>query len=258
MLDFFTIIRKCNSLSKGLQQHSLLVLKNLVFFRYKMEKELSRTRDEMEKEIERKLKTRQLQDTLTAQQMKFDDATKRLEDEDRFRKMEAGRSLENEKIALKMKELKRENEGLRIKIQALEENNTILKNMKDEGQSEIDRLRRSIEDLRLSVIEASKRDPVPAPQLPQPPPRNDPPIIWTLPMREEKREPAPPPPPPAAPPAPVAPPQPVTLRIEHPPQPQPPPSPLPQTPVRDYAFEDEKRRLKELRKGLEKQEKVII
>ncbi len=217
-----------------------------------MERELSKTRDEMEKEIERKLKTRQLQDSLTAQQMKFDDATKRLEDADKLRKIEADRNLENEKIALMMKELKRENEGLRIKIQALEENNKILKHMKQEGQSEIDRLRRSIEDLRISVLETAKREPITPPQPPpQPQPRNEPPIILTLPIREERREAAPAPPPPAPP----APPQPVTLRIEHPPQQQPPPqSP---TPVRDYAFDEERRRLEELRRGLEKQEKVI-
>ena len=220
-----------------------------------MENELAKTRDEMEKEIERRLRTRQLQDSLTAQQQKFDDVTRRLEEEDKKRRSELGREAETEKISNMVGEFRRENEGLKIKVIALEENNRLLKQMKDESQNEIDRLRRAVEDLRVSVLEATKREPIQIPQAQQPPPPPQPqprpeyPIIMPITMPEPKREPSP-----APPPQPVPTPQPpVTVHIQQPPQPE---AKVETAPVRDYGFEEEKRKLEELRKGLEKQERV--
>lgn len=223
-----------------------------------MENELAKTRDEMEKEIERRLRTRQLQDSLTAQQQKFDDVTRRLEEEDKKRRSELGREAETEKISNMVGEFRRENEGLKIKVVALEENNRLLKQMKDESQNEIDRLRRAVDDLRVSVLEATKREPIqiPQPQQQQPPPpppqpRPEYPIIMPITMPEPRREPSPAPPPQPAP----TPQPPVTVHIQQPPQPE---AKRETTPVRDYGFEEEKRKLEELRKGLEKQERVRL
>ena len=50
-----------------------------------MEWEINRSRDEMEKEIERQFKAKQLSDSLNAHQQRFDEVTKRLEEEERIR-----------------------------------------------------------------------------------------------------------------------------------------------------------------------------
>ena len=208
-----------------------------------MEMEIKRMRDEMEKEIERRLQTKQLQDSLNLQQQKIDDATKRLEEEERKRRLNLGREAESEKISSLLNDVKRENEALKIKISALEENNRLLKQMKEESQNEIERLRKSIEDLRSTILEASKRDP-PS----QPPNRSEYPIIMPINIPEPKRDPTPSP---APPPQPVASPQPVTVHIQ-----QPQKSDESLSRERDRELEEERRRLKELRKGLERQETV--
>ena len=43
-----------------------------------------------------------------------------------------------------------ENEGLKIKMKALEDSNLILKNLKEEGQKEVERLRTAVEDLKVT------------------------------------------------------------------------------------------------------------
>ena len=208
-------------------------------FRLKMEKEMKKMSEEMEKEIERRLQAKHLQDSLHLQQQKIDDATKRLEEEDRKRRIDFGREAETEKMSSLLNDVKRENEALKMKVSALEENNHLLKQMKQESQNEIDRLRKSIEDLRLTIQEAAKRNPPSQP-------RSEYPIVMPINIPEPKREPTP------APPPPVASPQPVTVHIQ-----QPQNSEEKQSREIERELEEERRRLKELRKGLEKQETVI-
>lgn len=45
----------------------------------------SRSRDEMEKEIERQYRAKQLSESLSAHQQRFDEVTKRLEEEEKAR-----------------------------------------------------------------------------------------------------------------------------------------------------------------------------
>ena len=206
-----------------------------------MDKEIKKMNEEMEKEIERRLQTKQLQDSLNLQQQKIDDAAKRLEEEDRKRRLDFGKEAENEKISSLLNDVKRENEALKMKISALEENNRLLKQMKQESQNEIDRLRKSIEDLRSTILEVSKRDPPPQSS------RTEYPIVMPINIPEPKRDPTPIPAP-----QPVASPQPVTVHIEQPQKPE-----ESQSRERERELEEERRRLKELRKGLEKQETVI-
>ena len=206
-----------------------------------MDKEMKKMNEEMEKEIERRLQTKQLQDSLNLHQQKMDDAAKRLEEEDRKRRLDFGKEAENEKISSLLNDVKRENEALKMKISALEENNRLLKQMKQESQNEIDRLRKSIEDLRSTILEVSKRDPPPQPSRPEYP------IVMPINIPEPKRDPTPTPAP-----QPVASPQPVTVHIEQPQKPE-----DSQSRERERELEEERRRLKELRKDLERQETVI-
>ena len=203
-----------------------------------MDNERKRMSEEMEKEIERRLQAKQLQDSLNLQQQKIDDATKRLEEEERKRRIEFGREAENEKISSLLSDVKRENEALKMKISALEENNRLLKQMKQENQNEIDRLRKSIEDLRVTILETTKRDPLPQPSRPEYP------IVMPINIPEPKRD---------STPMPTAnSPQPVTVHIQ-----QPEKSEEKQSRDRERELEEERRRLKELRKGLERQETVM-
>ena len=215
--------------------------------REKLEKEMNKTREEMEKDIERKLKTKQLQDSLAAQQQKFDDATRRLEEEERKRRLEYGKEAELDKISSLFSEVKRENEGLKMKISALEENNNLLKQMKQESQGEIDRLRRTMEDLRTTILEKSQREPVAATQPPPPQQRPEYPIIMPITLPETRRDPTPVPP---AQPIP-SPQPPVTVNVQQPQQ-----NEREKVSAKSDEFEGEKRRLEELRRGLEKQERV--
>ena len=60
------------------------------------------------------------------------------------------------KSEIAINELERENDGLKAKIKALEDNNSVLKTLKEEGQREVDRLRKAVEELKYIV--ESKRD----------------------------------------------------------------------------------------------------
>lgn len=208
-----------------------------------MENEIKRAREEMEKEVERRLQTKLLQDSLNLQQQQIDDATKKLEEEDRRRRFDFGREAEKEKISSVLQDARRENEALKMKISALEENNRLLKQMKQESQNEMDRLRKTIEDLKSTIIETSKRETMQPP--PQPAPnRPEYPIVMPITIPEPRREPTPTPPP-----QPVPSQQPVTVHIQQPQQPEP-----NQSRDRDYEIENEKRRLEQLKKDLKRQE----
>lgn len=129
--------------------------KRLAEEKYRMERDLDRSRDDIEKEIERRLRTKQLSESLAVQQQRFDEVTRRLEEEEKSRrdKMQEHDNRKHESI---INELARENEGLKAKVAALEDNNKVLKNLKEEGQREVDRLRGAVEELK--IIVESKRE----------------------------------------------------------------------------------------------------
>ena len=124
--------------------------------KFRMERDLDRSRDDIEKEIERRLRTKQLSDSLATQQQRFDEVTKRLEEEEKNRR-ETMLDNDRRKYEAIIQDLSRENDGLRTKMTVLEDNNTILKNLKDEGQYEVERLRRAVEELK-NVVEAKKEN----------------------------------------------------------------------------------------------------
>ena len=47
-----------------------------------------------------------------------------------------------------MEDVRRENEGLRLKLEAVQDSNKLLKSLKEEGQQEVERLRKAVEELR--------------------------------------------------------------------------------------------------------------
>jgi len=121
-----------------------------------MERDMDRSRDDIEKEIERRLRTKQLSESLSVQQQKFDEVTRRIEEEERKR-VEKLLDNDNKKLDSILNDLSRENEGLKAKVEALEDNNNVLKNLKEEGQQEVERLRRAVEDLK-NVVEMRREN----------------------------------------------------------------------------------------------------
>lgn len=122
--------------------------------KFRMERDLDRSKDDIEKEVERRLRSKQLSETLLAQQQRFDEVARRLEEDEKNR-YERLKDTEFRKFEIQIGELQRENDGLKTKIQLLEDNNKVLKSLKEEGQQEVERLRRAVEDLK-TVIEAKK------------------------------------------------------------------------------------------------------
>ena len=122
--------------------------------KFRMERDLDRSRDDIEKEVERRLRSKQLSESLLAQQQRFDEVAKRLEDEEKNR-YERLKDTEFRQFETKIGELQRENEGLKAKINLLQDNNKVLKSLKEEGQQEVERLRKAVEDLK-NVIEARR------------------------------------------------------------------------------------------------------
>ena len=122
--------------------------------KFRMERDLDRSKDDIEKEIERRLRSKQLSETLLAQQQRFDEVARRLEEEEknRYERLKDG---EFRKFESQIGDLQRENDGLKAKIQLLVDNNKVLKSLKEEGQQEVERLRRAVEDLK-TVMEARK------------------------------------------------------------------------------------------------------
>ena len=122
--------------------------------KFRMERDLDRSKDDIEKEVERRLRSKQLSETLLAQQQRFDEVARRLEEEEKNR---SERMMDGEfrKFESRINDLQRENDGLKAKIQLLEDNNKVLKSLKEEGQQEVERLRRAVEDLK-TVVEARK------------------------------------------------------------------------------------------------------
>ena len=118
--------------------------------KFRMERDLDRSRDDIEKEIERRIRTKQLTESLAVQQQRFDEVTRRLEMEEKSRR-DNMRDNDNKKYESLINELTRENEGLKVKVRALEDNNRILKDLKEEGQQEVERLRKAVEELKISV-----------------------------------------------------------------------------------------------------------
>ncbi|XP_047134369.1 centromere-associated protein E isoform X1 [Hydra vulgaris] len=127
----------------------------------RIEKDFNRNREDMEKEIERRLRTKQLQESLLDHQKRFDDSNRKIAEEDRF-KLEKVLENENKRNAILIQELTQENEGLKLKAKALEDNNQLLKNLKEEGQQEVDRLRNVVQDLKIIVEEKKISDKNPA------------------------------------------------------------------------------------------------
>ena len=128
--------------------------KRLIEEKLRMEKDFNRSRDEIEKEIERRLRTKQLQESLFDQQKRFDDTNRKMAEEERLR-LEKSHESDNKKNFMVVQELTQENEGLKLKVKALEENNQILKNLKEEGQQEVERLRNAVQELKI-IVEARK------------------------------------------------------------------------------------------------------
>ena len=122
--------------------------------KFRMERDLDRSKDDIEKEVERRLRSKQLSETLLAQQQRFDEVARRLEEEEKNR-YERLKDTEFRQFESKIGELQRENEGLKAKIQLLEDNNKVLKSLKEEGQQEVERLRKAVEDLK-TVVEARR------------------------------------------------------------------------------------------------------
>ena len=121
----------------------------------RMERDLDKSRDDIEKEIERRLRTKQLSESLVMQQQRFDEITRRIEEEEKKR-LDKLIENDNKKYESIIQDLTRENEGLKAKVQVLEDNNNVLKNLKEEGQQEVERLRKAVEELKF-VVE-SKHD----------------------------------------------------------------------------------------------------
>lgn len=121
----------------------------------RMERDLDKSRDDIEKEIERRLRTKQLSESLVMQQQRFDEITRRIEEEEKKR-LDKLIENDNKKYESIIQDLTRENEGLKAKVQVLEDNNNVLKNLKEEGQQEVERLRKAVQELKF-VVE-SKHD----------------------------------------------------------------------------------------------------
>ena len=122
--------------------------------KFRMERDLDRSKDDIEKEVERRLRSKQLSESLLAQQQRFDEVARRLEEDEKNR-YERLKDTEFRQFDSKVSDLQRENEGLKAKIQLLEDNNQVLKSLKEEGQQEVERLRKAVEDLK-TVIEARR------------------------------------------------------------------------------------------------------
>lgn len=122
--------------------------------KFRMERDLDRSKDDIEKEVERRLRSKQLSESLLAQQQRFDEVARRLEEDEKNR-YERLKETEFRQFESKVSDLQRENEGLKAKIQLLEDNNHVLKSLKEEGQQEVERLRKAVEDLK-TVIEARR------------------------------------------------------------------------------------------------------